>query len=102
MPGRDQTGPMGMGRMTGRGRGYCAGFEAPGFRFGYRGRAFAGGRGRRYNFFTTGLPGWLRVRDSESEAQALRNQVRNLREQLDMLEKRLAATETGAASEGDK
>ena len=32
MPGGDGTGPMGMGPMTGRGAGYCAGFAAPGSR----------------------------------------------------------------------
>ncbi|NLV49386.1 MAG: DUF5320 domain-containing protein, partial [Clostridiales bacterium] len=31
MPRGDGTGPMGMGRMTGRGAGYCAGFAAPGY-----------------------------------------------------------------------
>ena len=28
MPGGDRTGPMGMGQMTGRGAGYCAGYPA--------------------------------------------------------------------------
>jgi len=31
MPFGDGTGPMGMGPMTGRGFGYCAGYPAPGF-----------------------------------------------------------------------
>ncbi|GAG62874.1 unnamed protein product [marine sediment metagenome] len=31
MPGGDRTGPMGMGPMTGRAAGYCAGFASPGF-----------------------------------------------------------------------
>jgi uncharacterized protein DUF5320 len=31
MPGGDGTGPMGMGPMTGRAAGYCAGNGAPGF-----------------------------------------------------------------------
>ncbi|MBC8461292.1 MAG: DUF5320 domain-containing protein, partial [Deltaproteobacteria bacterium] len=43
MPGGDGTGPAGLGPMTGRAAGYCAGFPAPGFanavprggRFGY-------------------------------------------------------------------
>ncbi len=30
MPRGDGTGPMGMGSMTGRGAGFCAGFAAPG------------------------------------------------------------------------
>lgn len=31
MPGGDGTGPMGMGSMTGRGAGYCAGYDTPGY-----------------------------------------------------------------------
>lgn len=31
MPGGDGTGPRGMGPMTGRAAGYCAGFPVPGF-----------------------------------------------------------------------
>jgi hypothetical protein len=31
MPFGDGTGPRGMGSMTGRGVGYCAGFRRPGF-----------------------------------------------------------------------
>jgi hypothetical protein len=31
MPFGDGTGPMGIGPMTGRGAGFCAGFGAPGF-----------------------------------------------------------------------
>ena len=31
MPRGDGTGPAGMGPMTGRAAGYCAGFNAPGF-----------------------------------------------------------------------
>ncbi|MDQ1331700.1 MAG: hypothetical protein QG578_1968 [Thermodesulfobacteriota bacterium] len=72
MPGGNGTGPMGMGSMTGRAAGFCAGSEMPGyanaqarrgFGVGYgRGRAFRGcnaGRGFRYMFQATGLPGWM-------------------------------------------
>jgi len=55
MPWGDGTGPWGLGPMTGRGAGYCAGFNVPGFSnpmpsFGFRrgfgwGRGFRGGRG---------------------------------------------------------
>jgi len=57
MPRGDGTGPMGMGPMTGRAAGYCAGFASPGFmnfsrrlglgRGGIRGRGRGKGRGRR-------------------------------------------------------
>lgn len=48
MPGGDGTGPLGMGSMTGRAAGYCAGYGVPGFAnfYGY-GRGRGGwGRGR--------------------------------------------------------
>jgi hypothetical protein len=70
MPGGDRTGPMGMGPMTGRGAGFCAGFGAPGFVnrwFGFgrrlfgRGQGRGGGRGWRNVFFATGLTGWQRA-----------------------------------------
>lgn len=69
MPGGDKRGPNGMGPMTGRGLGYCAGYDAPGFTsdapprggsgygrgsgFGFRGgmrsgRGFGYGRGRGF------------------------------------------------------
>ncbi|MBN1626509.1 MAG: DUF5320 domain-containing protein, partial [Deltaproteobacteria bacterium] len=65
MPGGDGTGPNGMGSMTGRGAGWCAGFNTPGYAnsspvqgFG-RGRGFyggrgGGGRGRRNMYYATG------------------------------------------------
>ncbi|MEA2035959.1 MAG: DUF5320 domain-containing protein [Nanoarchaeota archaeon] len=31
MPGGDGTGPLGQGSMTGRGAGYCADYNAPGY-----------------------------------------------------------------------
>ncbi|MDI3534182.1 MAG: hypothetical protein PWQ82_547 [Thermosediminibacterales bacterium] len=31
MPRGDGTGPRGLGPMTGRGMGYCAGFPVPGY-----------------------------------------------------------------------
>lgn len=59
MPGGDGTGPMGMGSMTGRAAGFCAGYGVPGFAnpVGGRGREFWGrgrgggwGRGRGFGF----------------------------------------------------
>ena len=67
MPGGDGTGPGGMGPMTGRAAGYCAGYGAPGFMSpmpggGYWGRGRGGGGwGRRNQFYATGLTGWQRA-----------------------------------------
>jgi hypothetical protein len=48
MPAGDGTGPMGQGPMTGRGAGYCAGFDAPGYTNPMPGRGFGMGWGRGY------------------------------------------------------
>ena len=47
MPGGDRTGPMGTGPMTGRGAGYCAGFQTAGYANPMPGRGFTRGRGGR-------------------------------------------------------
>ena len=64
MPRGNGTGPAGMGPMTGRAAGYCAGHAVAGYTNpigggGLRGRG--GGRGRRNQFFATGLTGWQRA-----------------------------------------
>ncbi len=55
MPGGDGTGPMGMGPLTGRGAGYCAGYSVPGYMNlipgrGVRGGGRGGGWGRGVGF----------------------------------------------------
>ena len=45
MPGGDGTGPMGQGSRTGRARGYCAGYPAPGYMSPGIGRGLGRGRG---------------------------------------------------------
>jgi hypothetical protein len=68
MPFGDGTGPMGMGPMTGRAAGYCAGYGVPGymnpgFGRGYgrgfygRGRGGGRGRGRGNRYWAFGFPG---------------------------------------------
>jgi len=108
MPRGDRTGPMGMGPLTGRGAGFCAGSRSPlfggFFRGGYgRGAGFGGGRGWRHMFYATGLPGWMRFgrggpafleepstdtekRLLEEEAGALKSQLDIIRKLLDELE----------------
>ena len=66
MPRGDGTGPAGMGPMTGRAAGYCAGYSVPGFMNpaggrGFWGRGRGGGRGWRHWYYATGLPGWARA-----------------------------------------
>lgn len=63
MPWGDRTGPMGLGPMTGRGAGFCAGFPVPGFAnpwvggFG-RGRGRGRGFGFRRGYYPFGSPGY--------------------------------------------
>jgi hypothetical protein len=45
MPGGDGSGPMGMGPMTGRAAGYCAGYAVPGYASAMPGRGFGRGMG---------------------------------------------------------
>ena len=112
MPGGDGTGPMGMGPMTGRAAGFCAGFNAPGYVNPGPGRGFygrgggwggrGGGRGYRHWYYATGLPGWARGRGPapyygpvepvkpEDEAQALKAQAAALRTQLEEIDKRIS------------
>ena len=46
MPKGDRTGRSGMGPMTGRGMGFCAGYDVPGYANTGLGRGFGMGMGR--------------------------------------------------------
>ncbi len=113
MPRGDGRGPDGMGSMTGRGAGYCAGYPGPGFANPdpRGGRAF-GGRGWRHMYYATGLPGWARYASPavaggqipfpqasqpgmgpEQEKEFLENQARILGKQLEEVKKRLGDIE---------
>ncbi len=51
MPRGDRMGPMGAGPRTGRGLGYCAGYDTPGYTRGYGngfGQGLGYGRGRGF------------------------------------------------------
>jgi hypothetical protein len=109
--------------MTGRAAGFCAGFDAPGYAnpapggrglgAGYgRGRGFGGGgHGWRNRFYATGLPGWARYgayappedspaqAEPEREKRALKNQVKALQWQIDMVNNRLAEIEGGKSKD---
>ena len=113
MPGGDRTGPMGMGPMTGRAAGLCAGNSVPGFMSpgpgrGIWGRGRGGGWGRRNWFSATGLTGGRRfaagypaygsgpydpaLAPEMSKAQELtmlKNQAEHLKNSLDELGQRI-------------
>ena len=114
MPRGDGTGPAGLGPMTGRGAGYCAGYSTPGYANPVpgrgRGRGFGrgGGWGRRNWFYATGMPGWARAGYSpawdygpyqpmtpEQESDLLKNQAGALERELEAIAQRLEALEKG-------
>jgi hypothetical protein len=108
MPRGDRTGPAGMGQMTGRSLGYCAGYGAPGYANPAPGlgRGWGGGgRGWRHRYYTTGLPGWARYGyyapywqppSPEEETELLKDQAEALKRELDAIAKRLDELEKGA------
>lgn len=74
MPAGNGTGPLGMGPMTGRAAGYCAGYPAPGYMNpipgrGFWGRGFIPGYGATpygqtvvpYGYVAGYAPGWGRA-----------------------------------------
>ena len=99
--------------MTGRGMGYCAGYDMPGFLnkpwgyggYGGRGGGFRGGgmgggfgRGWRQRYFATGVPGWMaggypyygpQGAGPENELKALEEEASFLERSLSEVKKRL-------------
>jgi hypothetical protein len=116
MPRGDGTGPLGMGPMTGRGAGFCAGraiagFVSSGQGLGLgrgRGNQGHGGRGRRNLFRATGLTGRQRAamndpampdRDASlpnppQEIEALKQQAASLAEMLESIRQRIDKIES--------
>lgn len=110
MPRGDGTGPMGLGPMTGRAAGYCAGYSVPGFAnpsFGYGGWGGRGGRGLGRRFWGAGYPGMAYpgygpipapvyspffpngAADPEMEARALSVQIEMMEQSLKEAKERL-------------
>ena len=108
MPGGDRTGPMGMGPMTGRGAGYCAGYPdvIPGRGLGLgrglrRGRGYMGSGsgfrrfqgdayiGARYyqGFNPEGVT-------PEQEADALKRQAKFMQDEIIAINKRVNELES--------
>jgi len=116
---------MGLGPMTGRGAGFCAGYNVPGYMNPVAGRGFGGrgsggrGRGWRNQFYATGLPGWARAgmgvpawgagpypyappppaMPGGAEVEALKAQAGYLEQTLDALRQRIQTLEGEAKAE---
>lgn len=99
MPAGDRTGPVGMGPMTGRRTGYCAGNNAPGYAAGRGGRGGRCGGGRGFGRGTgygRGVvygpaPGFV----PEEEKTIIARQLEALQAQAAALEERLRTLEGG-------
>lgn len=110
MPRGDRRGPDGMGPMTGRGLGYCAGYEQPGFMadapprggagygrgygFGRRGRmgfGYGRGRGRGWGYGYDSVPMYDAppVEDPGDRGLDLAGELASLKEQIKALAERL-------------
>ncbi|MBN2278953.1 MAG: DUF5320 domain-containing protein [Candidatus Marinimicrobia bacterium] len=106
MPRGDRRGPDGLGPMTGRGLGYCAGYDSPGFTkgvarggagFGY-GRGFGRGMGRGFGWRNQYLYSPYPVTpayNKEQELTILNSQVADLTASLDSINKRIEELKNG-------
>ena len=109
MPRGNGTGPFGQGPRTGRGAGFCAGFDKPGFVSGGQGRGQGQGMGRgmgrgfrgkgrglmRGNRFFDGLGSRFFGEDaSASEIEMLKAQAESLEAASEEIKERIAALES--------
>jgi hypothetical protein len=113
MPFGNGRGPDNAGPMTGRGAGFCAGYNVPGYanpmggyggRFGYgfggRGRGHGRGRGMGYRFGMGSMPWnpsvnhpYQRPMAPDEEKAFLKNQVAYLQDELNALNDRIQELE---------
>jgi len=92
MPFGDRTGPRGQGTRTGRGLGFCGGFDRPGAFYG-RGRPWGLGRGWRRGFYPLGFGGISAIEPIEEdeakwlerEAKGLERSLRGIRSRIERL-----------------
>jgi len=104
MPAGNQTGPSGMGPRTGRGMGYCSGYNAPGYanqiagmgfgRGGYGrgqgGRCWNRGFGFRNRAYPNNFDNYQPYQfDAKQEKNYLLNQVDVLKNQINQLNTRI-------------
>ncbi len=125
MPRGDGTGPAGMGPMTGRAAGYCAGYPVPGYMNpvggrGYGGWGRGGGRGRGFGRgfgwarAGYGYPAWGGAVNPnmpypapfapevtpEQELTGLKQQTEYFQDALDEIKKRMEELESQKSSKG--
>lgn len=110
MPRGDRTGPRGYGSRTGRGLGFCNGYDSPGFTKGVgmglgggwgRGRGRGGGWGRNYPYepyypqprafpvYPNNPDPWPNRMSSTDEKVYLEQSITKMKEEILLIEKRL-------------
>ena len=112
MPRGDRTGPAGLGPMTGRAAGYCAGYAAPGYAHpapgrgrglgfgrGYgRGRGF-GWRGAGYSYGNPFPPvPSVPAMTPQQEREMLKGQDKAMQEEMNAIHERIKALDSGSNS----
>lgn len=124
MPGGDGTGPLGLGPMTGRRAGFCAGYSVPGYAnpgfgrgFGYgrgfgRGRGWGRGFGRGFGFGWAGYPyaygnpymaaAYPANFTPKQEADMLREEAKAMQEEIDAINQRVKDLESAKGAEGNE
>ena len=128
MPGGDGTGPGGLGPMTGRAAGYCAGYPVPGYMnpipgrgrggFGYgrgwgRGRGWGHGRGwsrggfgygpaSGYPYGVTSYYGDPNAPEftPQQEAEMLRKEAKAMQTEIDAINQRISELKSAAKKTG--
>jgi hypothetical protein len=123
MPRGDGTGPAGMGPMTGRAAGFCAGYPVPGYMNPVGGRGYWGwgrgggwgrGRGRGFGWARAGYgwPAWgaagypyapytepfAPTMTAEQELAGLKQQADYFQDALDEIKKRIEELESQKSS----
>jgi hypothetical protein len=107
MPGGDKKGPEGLGPMTGRGFGYCAGYDAPGYFNNVYGRGagrgfgigrglglgFRGGR-RHMHYQYRYRQAAYNVPAKDEELYLLKAQAENLKKELEEIQNRISELDT--------
>ena len=109
MPRGDGRGPAGLGSMTGRAAGFCAGNSAPGYTAGGffgrgigRGAGLGRGRGFRNRFFEAGTPFWARSNyqpesfTKEDELNILKNRTKFMQDEMNAVNERINELENEA------
>jgi len=118
MPGGNGTGPAGMGPMTGRAAGFCAGYPVPGYMNPIGGRGmgmgmgWGRGRGRGFGRAGYGMPAYGAVVNPytyggvpfaptvapQQELDGLKGQAEYLEDALDGIKKRIEELESQKSS----